>query len=166
MTQNDPDSVIDIAANKLTIPAEGEVLHPYLDPAGIWTIGTGSIWDLAGHRVTANTPPITHAQNIILLHREMEAALTEVEEDAVDPQTLKAIPLTLNEEAALVDFVFNVGAGNFESSTLLRDLRAKNYAGAADQFLLWDHAGGRVLAGLAKRCAARRALFLTPDAQA
>ncbi len=159
MTQNDPDTVLDVAANKLTIPFEGEVLHPYLDPDGIWTIGTGSIWDLSGRRVTASTPPISHAQNIILLHQEMRFALRVVENDVL-------VPLTVNEEAALVDFVFNVGAGNFEASTLLRDLRAKNYAGAADEFLRWDHAGAAVLAGLARRCAARRTLFLTPDAPA
>lgn len=159
MTQNDPDTVLDVAATKLTIPAEGEILHPYLDPAGIWTIGTGSIWDLAGQRVTAETKPITPAQNIILLHREMYGALRVVENDVT-------VPLTVDEEAALVDFVFNVGAGNFEASTLLRDLRAKNYAGAADEFLRWDRAGGEILAGLARRCAARRTLFLAPDAKA
>lgn len=157
MTQNDPDKVMDLAANVLTIPAEGEVLHPYLDPRGIWTIGTGSIWDLAGNRVTAATPPISHAQNLILLHRELRSAFDTVDAD------LQHVPLTVDEEAALVDFVFNVGAGNFEASTLLRDLRAGDYEGAANEFLRWDHAGGVVLAGLARRCAARRALFLKPD---
>ncbi len=159
MTQNNPGDVLDVAANKLTIPFEGVVYHPYLDAAGIWTIGTGSIWDLAGQRVTANTPPITPAQNIILLHREMYGALTEVERDV-------PVPLTVNEEAALVDFTFHYGAGAFESSTLLRDLRAKDYEAAANEFLRWDHAGGQVLAGLARRCAAARALFLAPDAPA
>jgi lysozyme len=159
MTQNDPNKVLDVAETALTIPSEGDVLHAYQDPRGIWTIGTGSTTDLAGNPVTANTPPISPAQNIILLHREMYGALTEVEHDV-------PVTLTIDEEAALVDFVFNVGAGNFEASTLLKDLKARDYQDAANEFLRWDHAGGVVLAGLARRCAARRALFLKPDAQA
>jgi lysozyme len=158
VTQNDPNKVLSVAENVLTIPAEGEVLHPYQDPRGIWTIGTGSTTDLNGNPVTAETPPINHAENLLLLSREMLFALSVVERDV-------AVPLTVDEEAALVDFVFNVGAGNFEASTLLRDLKAENYEAAADQFLRWDHVGGAVLAGLARRCAARRALFLKPDAQ-
>ena len=157
--QNDPDQVLDVAANVLTIPFEGEVLHPYQDAGGIWTIGTGSTFDLAGNPVTANTPPISHAQNIILLHREMRSALLTVEDDV-------PVPLTINEEAALVDFVFNVGAGDFEASTLLANLKARNYSEAAAQFLCWNHVKGVVLAGLTLRCAARRDLFLKPEVQA
>ncbi|MFP5250234.1 MAG: lysozyme [Acidobacteriota bacterium] len=159
MTQNDPDQVLNVTATKLTAPAEGDVLHVYYDPNHIPTIGYGSIWDLAGNRVTPSTPPITQAQALMLLERELRGALGVVEQDV-------PVPLTMNEEAALTDFVFNVGAGNFEHSTLLADLRAGNYAGAADEFLKWDHAGGVVLAGLARRCAARRALFLEPDGDA
>lgn len=158
MTQNDPDKVLALTATTLTGPSEGDVLHVYYDPNHIPTIGYGSIWDLDGNRVTPSTPPITQAQAIAILERELRSALQVVEADV-------PVPLTDNEEAALTDFVFNVGAGNFDHSTLLADLRAGNYEGAADQLLLWDHGnGGVVLAGLAKRCAARRALFLKPDA--
>jgi lysozyme len=153
---NDPDAVLNVAETKLTLPFEGEVLRPYQDPRGIWTIGTGSTFDLNGNPVTADTPPITPAQNLTLLKREMLSAFTTVEHAV-------AVPLTVDEEAALDDFVFNAGAGNFLHSTILADLKARNYQGAADHLLDWDHAGAVVLAGLARRCAARRALFLTPD---
>jgi lysozyme len=47
------------------------------------------------------------------------------------------------------------------SSTLLRELNAGHYRTAADEFLKWDHAGGRVLLGLTRRRQAERALFLS-----
>jgi len=69
------------------------------------------------------------------------------------------VPLTDNQKTALADFVFNVGMGNFESSTLLKKLNAEDYEGAADEFGRWIYAGGRVLPGLVKRRAAGAALF-------
>jgi lysozyme len=71
--------------------------------------------------------------------------------------------LTVDETAALQDFVYNLGIGNFESSTLLRKLNAGDYAGAAAQIDLWDHAGGRVVAGLLRRRQVGTALFLESD---
>jgi lysozyme len=64
-----------------------------------------------------------------------------------------------DEFDALVDFVFNLGTTAFAGSTLLRDLNASNLAGAAAQFQNWDHAGGRVLAGLLQRRLAEAKLF-------
>ena len=154
---NDPDEVLNVAETKLTVPGEGVVLHPYRDPRGIWTIGTGSTFDLDGSPVTAETPPITPAQNLVLLKREMMSAFTTVENSV-------PVPLSVDEEAVLDDFVFNAGAGNFLHSSVLACLKSGDYEGAANHLLDWDRAGGVVLAGLARRCAARRALFLKPDA--
>jgi lysozyme len=50
---------------------------------------------------------------------------------------LVKVPLTQNQFDALVSFVFNIGGGAFSKSTLLRKLNEKDYAGAADQFLVW-----------------------------
>ncbi|EBY2991617.1 lysozyme, partial [Salmonella enterica subsp. enterica serovar Typhimurium] len=47
------------------------------------------------------------------------------------------------------------------SSTLLRKLNSGDYAGAADEFLRWNKAGGKVLNGLTRRREAERALFLS-----
>jgi hypothetical protein len=52
---------------------------------------------------------------------------------------------------ALADFVFNLGASRLASSTLLRDLNAGKYDDAGQQLLLWNHAGGVVVAGLKTR---------------
>jgi hypothetical protein len=50
--------------------------------------------------------------------------------------------------------------GNASGSTLMRKLDAGDLAGAAEQFLLWDKAGGKVMLGLKRRRTAERALFL------
>jgi lysozyme len=77
-------------------------------------------------------------------------------------ETLVEVDLNQNQIDALVSFVFNVGAGNFKSSTLLKLLNQSDFDGAADQFLRWDKQAGVELAGLTKRRAAERSLFLTP----
>jgi lysozyme len=74
-----------------------------------------------------------------------------------------SVPLTQNQFDAMVSFVFNVGTGNFESSTLLHMLNLGQYNTAADQFLRWDKQAGQVLPGLLSRRQAERALFLTQE---
>lgn len=60
--------------------------------------------------------------------------------------------LTQNQFDALVSFVFNVGAGNFRSSTLLKRLKANpNDPDIANQFKRWVYGGGKVLPGLVRR---------------
>jgi hypothetical protein len=75
------------------------------------------------------------------------------------------VPITPAQKAALTSIVYNVGAGrgasgsdpgrdgivtlaNGKPSTLLTKLNSADYAGAADQFLVWNKSGGVVLAGL------------------
>ena len=65
--------------------------------------------------------------------------------------TMVKLPLTQCEFDALVDFVFNLGPGNFARSTLLTALNAGDFARAAAQFECWDRAGGIVVAGLLRR---------------
>jgi len=72
-------------------------------------------------------------------------------------------PLTDNEFAALVSLVYNIGCGNFDGSTLLRDLNAADLNDAAAQFLVWDKQRGIDLPGLDVRRQSERTLFLTPD---
>ena len=108
--------------------------------------------DKNGNPVTFKTPWITRAEGLQLLERDMRAALQTVKDNVT-------VPLDTDEEAALTDFVYNLGAGNFMRSTLLRLLNAGDYAGAADQLSRWDLANGQVLAGLVRRRAAEKALF-------
>lgn len=69
-------------------------------------------------------------------------------------------PLTQAEFDALVDFVFNLGSGQFAGSTMLKLLNAGNHAAAANEFQKWDMAGGEHVAGLLRRRLAEKAEFL------
>ena len=68
-------------------------------------------------------------------------------------------PLTVNQEAALTDFAFNVGVGNLQASTLRRLVNRLEYSEAATEFLCWNKAGGIVLKGLTKRRVAESKCF-------
>ena len=133
--------------------------HPQRDPVGNWEIGYGSIWDWRNDPptyVNESTPPVDEATARNWLGRELTRAAQTV-------ASAVKVPLTHDETAALEDFIYNVGAGNFLSSTLLRMLNAGDYEGAAAQFARWNRASGQVLAGLVRRRAAETDLFKTPD---
>lgn len=131
----------------LTEQFEGLRLSAYQDQVGVWTIGYGH----TGNDVTPDLT-ITQAQAEQLLQQDVASACSCVNNNV-------AVQLSQDEFNALVDFVFNLGAGAFEGSTLLRDLNAGNFSGAATQFDAWDHAGGAVVAGLLRRRQAETALF-------
>ncbi|BEO21356.1 lysozyme (plasmid) [Serratia marcescens] len=126
---------------------EGLRLQAYKCPADRWTIGYGH---------TAGVGPddiITEEQAILLLCQDVAAS-----ERAVNQYV--HVPLTQNQFDALVSFVFNLGVGNFRTSTLLKKLNADDDDGAAQEFGRWIHAGGKALPGLVRRREAERALFL------
>ncbi|MDC9824805.1 glycoside hydrolase family protein [Devosia sp. ZB163] len=133
---------------------EGLRLEAYLDPVDIWTIG----WGHTGGDVYEGLR-ITVDQAEKLLKDDLKK-----HENFVDAKVTAT--LTENQRAALVSFAFNVGNGNFGSSTLLRKLNANDVAGAADELLRWVYGttpdGERVrLPGLERRRKAERELFLS-----
>ncbi|MCU4161370.1 lysozyme [Acidiphilium sp. AL] len=149
------ETAVSIATVKLVQPFEGFSATPYQDPVGVWTIGFGSTRDAFDAPVCATTPPITRAQALALVERDLTSAFDDVTSQVT-------VPLNPNQQAALIDFVYNLGAGNFRASTLLRLLNAGDFARAVRQFTLWDHADGRVLPGLLRRREAEAALFAAP----
>lgn len=124
---------------------EGRNLAAYLDPVGIPTICYGST---AGVQMGQTR---TAAECDELLAGELGDAIAIVDRLARHSQ-----PDT--RRAALGSFVYNVGGGAFERSTLLRKLNASDVAGACAELSRWVYAKGRQLAGLIKRRAAERAL--------
>lgn len=64
-----------------------------------------------------------------------------------------------------MSFTYNCGGGALKTSTLLKKLNNKDYSGAANELLRWNKSNGKVLAGLAKRRAEERKLFLTKVAE-
>lgn len=69
------------------------------------------------------------------------------------------VALTQPEFDAITDLCFNIGCANFSGSTLLRLLNSGDIAEAANQFAIWDHAGGQAVAGLLRRRLAEAAEF-------
>ena len=131
----------------LTQGFEGLRLTAYQDVAGIWTIGYGH-----------TGPDVTPGLRISEI--EAEAILLADLADAIRcVNQAVTVDLTQCQFDALVDFCFNAGRGSFLNSTLLRKLNLGDMAGAAAQFGLWVHAGGRVVAGLVRRRKAEAELF-------
>lgn len=143
------------ATLKLVETFEGFRSKPYLCSAGVPTIGIGSTVYPDGKKVTLKDKEITLVQAYEYLKAHMGKDIPKVE-------ALVKVPLNDNQFGALVSFVYNLGAGALGSSTLLKKLNAKDYSGAAEEFLKWDFAGGKRLAGLTRRRQAERALFLHP----
>jgi lysozyme len=79
-------------------------------------------------------------------------------EDAVDTYVLTG--LRQCEFDACVSLAYNIGEAAFGRSTLCSLLNLGRKREAADQFPLWNKAGGRVLQGLVRRRAAERSLFV------
>ncbi|WP_299312672.1 lysozyme [uncultured Halomonas sp.] len=130
---------------------EGFREEAYLCPAGVWTIGYGNTKWPDGRPVRKGDR-VTREEGEELFRtilRTFERGVL----DAVE------VELTQGQFDALVSFSYNVGLGALRSSTLLRLLNSGDYEGAADQFLRWNKAGGRVLNGLTRRREAERKLF-------
>tara|TARA_R100000234_G_scaffold103156_1_gene72577 strand:- start:5616 stop:6059 length:444 start_codon:yes stop_codon:yes gene_type:complete len=133
---------------------EGFRSEPYFCSAMVPTIGFGSTWSFDGSRVTLSHRPINEAEAEELLLREVANC-----ERAVD--RLIKVKLNENEHSALQSFVYNLGSGRLQSSTLRRKINRGDMMGAADEFPKWRRAGGKILKGLVLRRAAERKLFLS-----
>jgi GH24 family phage-related lysozyme (muramidase) len=60
---------------------------------------------------------------------------------------------------ALVSWTFNLGAGNLNSSTMLKKLNNQEYDEVAPQMKRWNKANGKVLEGLVRRREAEALLY-------
>ena len=144
-------------------------LDPYLDPLKIWTIGWGHAIRHGGRMLKGELDRAL-AKSLFPVGITMAQA-AELLVDDVAPFEIyvrSVVPwLNQNQFDALVCFTFNVGLGNFETSTLFKNLKIVDLPRAANQFLVWnkghdEHGNLIVLDGLTKRRAAERALFLEP----
>jgi lysozyme len=130
------------------VPKNDPRAHPYLCPAGFWTIGYGHLCD-------QSHPPITAVEGEAYLAQDMQVALKS---------TLRYCPVLATESAgrlgAIVDFTFNLGAGRLQTSTLRRRINQRDWAGVAFELRRWVYGGGRVLPGLVARREAECRLIL------
>ncbi len=122
--------------------------HPYLCPAGYWTIGFG-------HLCAPDQPPITAEMGEAYLATDLQIALRA---------TLTYCPVLASEPegrlAAIVDFTFNLGAGRLQASTLRRKINQRGWHSSASELGRWVRGGGRILNGLVARRMAERQCLL------
>ncbi|HLI03991.1 MAG TPA: lysozyme [Terracidiphilus sp.] len=134
------EMVLSAAGLALLKESEGFRRKVYLDVNGLPTIGYG-------HRLL---PPESFPDGVTEEQAgELLAADIREAEQAV--RRLVRVPLSQGQFDALVDFCFNLGSGRLAASTLLADLNSGRYDAAAEQLLLWDHAGNRESAALRAR---------------
>ena len=126
---------------------EGCKLKAYRDVAGVLTIGYG------------HTGKDVHEGMVITQEEAEELLKTDLTIAVLAVNRLVKVPLSQNQFDSLVDFVFNVGVQAFKTSSLLRELNDGEYGPAAEQFLRWKYAGGKLVSGLLERRKREKELF-------
>lgn len=134
---------------------EGCYLNAYKCPAGVWTIGWGTTEPIDGVKPHEGMV-ITQKQADELLIKNLKSY-----ENAVNEYVTYSI--NQNQFDALVSFAYNCGNGALKTSTLLKKLNAGDVHGAANEFLRWNKANGKVLNGLTRRRETERKLFLKEE---
>jgi len=129
---------------------EGCVLTAYRDSVGCLTVGFG------------HTSNVT--ENMSITQEDADNFLKSdlgIFEESL--QKLVTVSLTQCQYDALISFVYNLGENSLKNSTLLKLLNENNVNSAAEEFLKWNHAGGKVLNGLTKRRESEKYLFLNNE---
>lgn len=117
--------------------------NPYICPAGKCTIGYGTTLYKSGLKVTMQDPPISKEQAIAELMYHIENRCYHA---------IIGLSVVQCQFDALCSFIYNIGTGNFNNSTL-RKLAAidPNNPDIAGEFAKWNKSGGKVLNGLVTR---------------
>jgi len=144
---------------------EGIRYKPYRCPAKLWTIGVGHVMYPEQGKLKVEN------RDEFLLRPEDNRVWTKEEVDGILRFDLARfergvaqfcpVPLTQGMYDSLVSFSFNVGLGTLQRSTLRQKLLRGDKAGAAEEFLKYCMAGGKILKGLQNRRIDERAMFLS-----
>lgn len=128
---------------------EGLVLGTYIDPVGILT----SCYGHTGAELKLYQK-FTESQCLDQLHKDLSSH---------DKEMMRYVKVILSDEehAAYLSFSYNVGVGNFKSSTLLKLLNKQNRVEACNQLTNWVFAKGKKLRGLVNRREEEKTLCLS-----
>ncbi|ECB7868775.1 lysozyme [Salmonella enterica subsp. enterica serovar Agona] len=118
---------------------EGVRYKPYRDVVGIWTVCYGH----TGNDIMIGKT-YTESECKALLNKDLNTVARQI-----NPYIKVPIPETTR--GALYSFVYNVGAGNFKTSTLLHKINQGDIKGACEQLRRWTYAGGKQWKGLITR---------------
>jgi lysozyme len=159
-----------VLAEELAKPFEKCSLDAYWDCAGYPTNGWGNLLSRVRLQTIMQQNGWTRKQVDLWLH-ETYPRITQEQADSdfginlnkafVSVKRLVKIPLSAEQLAALIDFVFNCGAGNLQISTLLRLINCGELRAAAEEFKKWNKSNGIVFRGLIRRRFVEYNLFLS-----
>jgi lysozyme len=131
-------------------------LEAYPDPAtggDPWTIG----WGDTGHDVVPG---------LVITQEDADRRFAERLAREFEPGVSKlAITATQKQYDAMVSLAYNIGLKNFRTSTVLNKTNEGEKEAAANAFMLWNRAAGKVMKGLQRRRYAERMVYLGADAQ-
>ncbi|MEZ4171195.1 lysozyme [Salmonella enterica] len=130
---------------------EGVRYKPYRDVVGIWTVCYGH----TGNDIMIGKT-YTESQCKALLNKDLNTVARQI-----NPYIKVPIPETTR--GALYSFVYNVGAGNFKTSTLLHKINQGDIKGACEQLRRWTYAGGKQWKGLITRREIEREVCMCGD---
>jgi lysozyme len=153
-------------ALKMIAHHEGIRFKPYQCPAKLWTIGVGHVIDPNHAKLKIEDRvflPCPTNWNQTFTLEEVNAILAK-DLERFTKGVLSYCPAAGSRQGwldALVSFSFNLGLGTLQRSTLRQKHNRGDYQGAADEFLKYTKAGGKVLKGLVNRRNDERAIYLT-----
>lgn len=145
---------------------EGVRMRPYRCPALLWTVGVGHVIDPTHTNVPFNerrSLPIPEGWDRAITMDEVDTILAK-DLARFERGVARLCPAALGNQGvfdSLVSFSFNVGLGNLQRSGLRMKTNRGEFEEAANEFLKWTKAGGKVLPGLVKRRKDEQALFLS-----
>jgi len=134
---------------KLIKDSEGCKLKAYKCPAGIWTIGYGQTKGIK--------EGMTWTQN--QADEDLVKTALEVLNRAIKYSPILATA-NMEKQAAIADFIYNLGIGNYAKSTLKKKVDAGDWLAASSEIKKWDKAAGKILKGLTVRRAKEAELLL------
>ena len=145
---------------------EGCHNSPYRCPAGLWTIGYGHVLypDQARLKTPERASYALKPEHDRVWDADEIDTLLQKDLQRFEESVRRLCPASADNQCrldAMVSFSYNVGSGNLASSTLRMKFNRADYVGAANEFLKWNKAGGKVLRGLERRREAERDLFLS-----
>ena len=153
------------AAKAMIKHHEGVRMRPYRCPALLWTVGVGHVIDPSHAAVKyedRKNLPIPDGWDRSLSMGEVDAILAK-DLGRFERGVARLCPSAVNSQGqfdALVSFAFNVGLGNLQRSSLRMKHNRGDFDEAADEFMKWSKAGGKVLKGLVNRRLDEQRLYL------
>ncbi len=145
---------------------EGVRTKPYRCPALLWTVGVGHVIDPTHATVKyeeRRNLPIPEGWDRVLTMDEVDRILSQ-DLGRFERGVVRLCPAAVGRQGvfdALVSFAFNVGLGNLQRSSLRMKTNRGEFEEAAEEFMKWTKAGGRVLPGLVKRRLDEQRLYLS-----